>query len=115
MFINKTIEYVDIYYTDTIRTKLLINDILAWSQDDLGSANVLTRLSFEITDNSPIYHRVPRMKPKHSKLIEKEARKVLEEGIIVPASSALLFLVVIATKKRQVEILCRLPRFEPGC
>ena len=72
---------------------------IAWSMKDLRPADVPVRHHFELTDDTSIHHRARRLAPKHNSIVRKEIDDMLEAGIIVPASSAWSFPVVIASKK----------------
>ena len=73
--------------------------IVAWSFHDLRKADVPVKHSFELEDDTPVYHQPRRLSPKHNEVVRSEIDRMLEAGIITPASSAWSFLVVIATKK----------------
>ena len=73
--------------------------IIAWSFHDLRKADVPVKHSFELEDDTPVYHQPRRLSPKHNEVVRSEIDRMLEAGIITPASSAWSFPVVIATKK----------------
>lgn len=91
------------YSDEDIRHELLLilkdSGSVAWSLQDLSPADVPVKHYFQLTDSSTIHHRAQRMAPKHNAFIRKELDNLLDAGIIVPASSAWAFPVVIATKK----------------
>ena len=84
---------------DRISGILRDNNIVAWSLQDLCPADVPVRHYFELTDYTPIHHRAHRLAPKHNEFVRKELDNLLDAGIIVPASSAWSFPIVIASKK----------------
>lgn len=62
-------------------------DVLAWFLHDLRSAEMTVRHSFELIGESPIHHRPRRLSPRHNQVVESEVKKMLEAGVIAPAST----------------------------
>ena len=84
---------------DVLKRIVSSSGTVAWSIKDLRPADVPVRHHFDLTDNTPIHHRARRLAPKHNDYVRKEIDDMLEAGIIVPATTARSFPVVIAAKK----------------
>lgn len=74
-------------------------NVVAQSIHELRPKNVPFRHSFELTDESPIFHQPSKMAPQHNVIVQKGIDVMLEAGIITPASSAWLVPVLIAPKR----------------
>lgn len=65
--------------------KMLTNsNAIATSLYDLTPSTVPYEHSFELMDDTPVYHRARRMAPKHNELVRKELDMMLKAGIISP-------------------------------
>lgn len=62
-------------------------------------SKVLFRHSFELTDETPVYHSARRIPSKHNEVVEEEIKSMFKAGIITSASLAWSLLVIIATNK----------------
>lgn len=51
---------------------------LAWSLDDLRSAEIPVERGFEFTDDEPNFCHLRRLSPNHNQVVESEAEKLLE-------------------------------------
>lgn len=75
---------------------------VAWSLQDLSPAGVPVEHYFELTDSGTINRRARRMATRHNDVAWKELDNQFDAEIIVPASTARSFPVVVATMKDSV-------------
>lgn len=62
--------------------------------------------TFELVDDTPVYHSAGRVAPKHNEIVIREIQEMLKAGIITPTSFAWSFPQVIATKKDGMPQFC---------
>lgn len=91
---------------ESIRTILMTSKVVATNLKVLRTSSVLFRHTFDLSVETPIYHAARRFSPKYTEVVRKEIDDMLETRIIVSASSAWSFSVVIATKKNEKPRFC---------
>lgn len=82
-----------------ISSLLETSGINAKSLYELSPANIPYRHLFDMTDESPIYHRAPILAPKHNEVVCQKIDIMLNEGILTFSVSQWSFPVVIQGKK----------------
>lgn len=95
------VSYLGVGSSKTFCQYILESYIIVWSTKDLSPAEVPVRHFSELTNESPILNRLRSMAPKRNEIVRKEIIDMLEARIVVPASSAWSFPVVIATNKME--------------
>lgn len=106
LVLREKLSHLDSKASSAILRILRDTNVTASTLQDLGPADVLIRLAFDLTDERPIYHTPRRMAPKHNEIIRREMYMMLAAAIVPPATSAWSFPVVIATKKNGKPRFC---------
>lgn len=89
-----------------IENIVIPSEVIAMSLEELCPATVPTTHSFQLGTQEAIYHRCRRMPPQCNEIIYVEIQRMLEAGIIHPASFAWPFPIIIASKKDGKPRLC---------
>ena len=84
---------------ESISSTLRDLGVVARTSDELRPADVPVKHYFELNDPTPIHNSSRRLAPRHNELVREELDKMLEAGIITPATSAWSFPIVIVSKK----------------
>lgn len=78
------------------------SDVTAHFLHNLRQASVTYRNSFDLTDETPVYHRVQRLAPNHYEIVRDETETILKAGIIMPVTSAWFFPIAIGRTRTEI-------------
>lgn len=90
MAIGEQLKHVHDHFCNVVWYMLAIFDLLAWSLNNLRSADVPTRHYFELNDYHSIYHLLGRKSPQQMQILEEKIDKILKAGILLAIYACLV-------------------------